>query len=81
MLAGLPSFNAAQCSGGGLNVTLDPETPNSAAFKERTKKGETKEAEELFKRLKQYAFGEQYGTQLRPGPWLHPAGAAGGDQR
>ena len=68
LLAGLPNFNTRQCSA-GLNATLDPETPNSAAFKERTKKGDTKEAEDLFKRLKQYAFAEGSGTSssLAPG--------------
>ena len=67
LVTGLPSFGTSQC-GSGLNVTLDPDTPNSAAFKERTKKGETKEAEELFKRLKQYAFGERSGTSGAPAP-------------
>ncbi len=67
VLSGLPSFNAGQCSA-GASVTLDPDTPKSPAFKERTKKGETKEAEELFERLKKYAFGGQSGTSGAPAP-------------
>jgi phospholipid/cholesterol/gamma-HCH transport system substrate-binding protein len=67
LLSGLPSFNAAQCSS-AASATLDPNTPNTSAFKERTKKGETKEAEELFKRLQQYAFGGQTGTSGAPAP-------------
>jgi ABC-type transporter Mla subunit MlaD len=65
--AGLPSFDTRQCSS-GITASLDPETPNSPAFKERTKKGEAKEAEELFKRLQQYAFGEQSSTSAAPAP-------------
>jgi phospholipid/cholesterol/gamma-HCH transport system substrate-binding protein len=68
VLSGLPSFNAAQCSAGASATTLDPNTPNSSAFKERTKKGDTKEAEDLFNRLKQYAFGGQSGTSGAPAP-------------
>lgn len=67
VLAGLPSFNAAQCAS-GISATLDPETPNNPAFRARTKKGETKEAEELFQRIKQFAFGGQSGTAGAPTP-------------
>jgi phospholipid/cholesterol/gamma-HCH transport system substrate-binding protein len=67
LASGLPGFNTRQC-GSGITATLSPETPNSSAFKEHTKKGETKEAEELFKRLKQYAFGEQSSTSAAPAP-------------
>lgn len=67
LVAGLPSFNASQCSA-GATVTLDPSTPSSPAFKEHTKKGEAKEAEELFERLKQYAFGGQSGSAAAPAP-------------
>ena len=73
LLSGLPSFHTQQCSS-GLNATLDSDTPNSAAFKERTKKGETKEAEDLFQRLKQYAFASGSGTSssLAPGCTQQP---------
>jgi phospholipid/cholesterol/gamma-HCH transport system substrate-binding protein len=67
LAAGLPSFNAGQCSS-GITATLAPTTPTSAAFKERTKKGEAKEAEEFFERLKQYAFGGQPGSGAAPAP-------------
>jgi ABC-type transporter Mla subunit MlaD len=68
LLEGLPSFDTRQCSA-GASVTLDPQTANSPAFKERTKKGETKEAEEFLNSLKQYAFAGQSGTNaaLAPG--------------
>jgi phospholipid/cholesterol/gamma-HCH transport system substrate-binding protein len=49
IVAGLPSFNAAQCTS-GITATLAPSTPESAAFRERTKHGRTKEVEELLKK-------------------------------
>jgi phospholipid/cholesterol/gamma-HCH transport system substrate-binding protein len=67
LAAGLPSFNASQCAS-GITATLSPTTPTSAVFKERTKKGETKEAEDFFERLKKYAFGGQSGTSGAPVP-------------
>ena len=70
LVAGLPNFDTRQCSS-GLTATLDPGTPNESAFKERTKKGETKEAEEFFTHLKKYAFAEASGTsssRLPPAP-------------
>ena len=67
LLAGLPGFNTSQCSS-GITATLSPTSGTSQGLKERTAKGETKEAEELFKRLKQYAFGEQSGTGSAPAP-------------
>lgn len=68
LLSGLPSFDTRQCSS-GISATVDPETPSSPAFRERTKKGEVKEAEEFLGFLKQYAFGGQSGTSsaLAPG--------------
>ena len=68
LAAGLPNFNTRQCTS-GLSATLDSTTPSSPAFKERTKKGETKEAEEFFSNLKKYAFAEGSGTSssLAPG--------------
>jgi phospholipid/cholesterol/gamma-HCH transport system substrate-binding protein len=67
LAAGLPSFDTRQCSS-GITATLDPAAATSTAFKERTKKGETKEAEDLFSRLKKYAFGEQSSTSTAPAP-------------
>jgi phospholipid/cholesterol/gamma-HCH transport system substrate-binding protein len=67
LVAGLPSFNAAQCSA-GISATIAPESGTSAALKERTKKGENKEAEELLKSLEQYAFGGKSGTAGAPTP-------------
>jgi phospholipid/cholesterol/gamma-HCH transport system substrate-binding protein len=67
LVSGLPSFNSQQCSA-GIGATLAPDVANSPAFKERTKKGELKEAEELLSRLKQYAFGGQSGTAGAPTP-------------
>jgi phospholipid/cholesterol/gamma-HCH transport system substrate-binding protein len=67
VIAGLPSFNASQCSS-GIVATLDPNSGTSDAFKERTAKGETKEAEDLFNRIKKYAFAEQSSTSSVPAP-------------
>ena len=81
LLSGLPSFDTRQCSS-GISATLDPETPNSPAFRERTKigpekakadqatkeKAEDEEAEKFFNSLKQYAFGGQSGTSGAPAP-------------
>jgi phospholipid/cholesterol/gamma-HCH transport system substrate-binding protein len=67
LVSGLPSFNAQQCSG-GITATLAPNSASSTGFKERTKKGELKEAEELLERLKKYAFGEQSGSSGAPAP-------------
>jgi ABC-type transporter Mla subunit MlaD len=49
LAAGLPSFNASQCSA-GITATLDPDTPNSPAFREHTRRGKTKAVEELLKK-------------------------------
>ncbi len=67
LVAGLPNFNTYQCTS-GLSATLDANTPNETAFKERTKKGETKEAEEFFANLKKYAFAEASGTSSSQAP-------------
>lgn len=67
LLAGLPSFNAAQCSS-GIPATVQSGAGTSAPIKERTKKGDAKEAEELLKSLEQYAFGGQSGTAGAPAP-------------
>lgn len=71
LASGLPGFGTQQC-GGGLVATLDPETPNNPAFKERVssvlKKSVDEEATELFKRLKRFAFAEQSSTSSLPAP-------------
>jgi phospholipid/cholesterol/gamma-HCH transport system substrate-binding protein len=82
LLAGLPGFDTRQCSS-GITATLNPETPSSPAFKERTRQGNTKEvqegkksretaekeeAEDLFKRIKKFAFSEQSSTSSLPAP-------------
>jgi virulence factor Mce-like protein len=89
--AGLPSFACTT----GITATLDPNTPNSKAFRERTKNGgigtlrtplkpspeelkkyeenvanfaadETKQSQELFEHINQYAFGGTGGTGSLP---------------
>ena len=67
LAAGLPSFDTRQCSS-GITATLDPEAANTAAIKERTKKGDIKESEDFITRLKKYAFGEQSSTSAAPAP-------------
>jgi hypothetical protein len=66
LASGLPSFNASQCSA-GITATLDPNTPNKAAFNERTG-GDVKKATEFFERIKKFAFAEQSGTGSTPAP-------------
>lgn len=67
LAAGLPGFDTRQCSS-GITATLDPETPKSSAFQERTKNGTLVEAEDLFNRIKKYAFAEQSSTATAPAP-------------
>jgi phospholipid/cholesterol/gamma-HCH transport system substrate-binding protein len=67
LLAGLPGFATSQCSSGAA-ATFAPDSANSAALKERTKKNDSKEAEDLLNRLKKYAFGEQASTATAPAP-------------
>ena len=84
--AGLPGFNTQQCSS-GIVASLDPETPNSPAFKERVvaseKKNVDEEAKEFFNRLKKFAFAEQSSTSSLPAPActqqqpLNPIGKSG----
>jgi phospholipid/cholesterol/gamma-HCH transport system substrate-binding protein len=78
LLAGLPGFSTAQCSS-GIAAAPNPKTPESPAFQEHVRKtkengepvteAETlQQAEDLFTRLKKYAFGEQTGTANAPTP-------------
>jgi ABC-type transporter Mla subunit MlaD len=68
LASGLPSFGTSQCSS-GITATLNPETAKNEAFiKERTKKGDPKEAEDFFNRLKKFAFSEQASSGSIPAP-------------
>jgi virulence factor Mce-like protein len=67
LASGLPGFETRQCSA-GTTASLSPEAATSAALKERTQKGEVKEAEDFFNRLKKYAFAEQTSTGSVPAP-------------
>lgn len=71
LASGLPSFITQQC-GSGIVATLDPETPSSAAFKERVVASETKNLDEAskfaFEQLKKFAFAEQSSTSSVPAP-------------
>jgi phospholipid/cholesterol/gamma-HCH transport system substrate-binding protein len=73
---GLPGFDARQCAS-GIVATLDPETPKSAAFQERVRQTEPKpgevksveaNAEDLFKRIQEYAFAGHGSTSEVPAP-------------
>lgn len=79
---GLPSFDTRQCST-GITAKLNSETPKSEAFQERVvethpseeeikagKKPKTKEenAEDLFKRIEEYAFAGHLSTSEVPAP-------------
>jgi len=78
ILHGLPSFNTANCSS-GLVAELDPSTPTNPAFLEHirrfkesgepfTEEERITKAEELFTRIKKFAFGEQSSTAAAPTP-------------
>lgn len=73
---GLPGFDVRQCST-GIVATLDPETAKNPAFQERvvethSEGGPTKSvqenAEDLFKRIKEYVFAGQSSTSSVPAP-------------
>lgn len=66
VVSGLPSFDTRQCSS-GITATLDPNTPNEAAFNERTG-GDIAKATSLFDRLKKFAFADQTSTSSVPAP-------------
>jgi ABC-type transporter Mla subunit MlaD len=63
---GLPNFDTRQCSS-GITASLDPNTPNEAAFNARTE-GDVKKATEFFDRLKKYAFADQSSSSSIPAP-------------
>ncbi len=66
VVSGLPSFDTRQCNS-GIIATLDSNSPNEAAFNERTG-GDVKKATDLFDRIKKYAFAEQSSTGSVPAP-------------
>jgi ABC-type transporter Mla subunit MlaD len=75
---GLPSFNTVSCTS-GINVSLDPSSPNSPAFQEhvshkkangspRTEEEILNAAKAFYARLKRLAFKEQESTSSVPAP-------------
>ena len=71
LIAGLPSFETRQCTT-GIVAKLDEETPKDPAFQERVVATATKNqeqlAQELFERIKKFAFAEQTSTATVPAP-------------
>jgi phospholipid/cholesterol/gamma-HCH transport system substrate-binding protein len=78
LVGGLPSFETRHCAT-GIVATLDPDTYKDPAFQERVIATENKtdptksksveqNAEDLFKRIQQYAFAEQTSTSSLPTP-------------
>jgi hypothetical protein len=63
---GLLSFETRQCSG-GISASLNGNTPNEKAFNQRTG-GNVAKANDLFLRLRQYAFANQDSTTTVPAP-------------
>lgn len=67
----LPSFDTRHCTV-GIVATLDPTTPESAAFKERAITNEEgtqdENAKALFEHIQQYAFAGQASTGAIPAP-------------
>jgi ABC-type transporter Mla subunit MlaD len=74
LASGLPGYDTRQCSS-GITASLDPGDATSPALAERTKKGEAKEAEDLFNRLKKFAFADQTSTSSVPTPACIQQGA------
>jgi ABC-type transporter Mla subunit MlaD len=78
---GLLNFDTRQCSA-GITATLNPNTPNEAAFYERVESKQAREkamtekkttkATEFFERLKHYAFAEQSSSASIPAPGCSP---------
>jgi phospholipid/cholesterol/gamma-HCH transport system substrate-binding protein len=67
---GLPNFETRQCSS-GITATLDSNTPNEAAFNQRTG-GDVTKAKDFFERLKHFAFGDQESSTTIPAPGCNP---------
>jgi len=69
---GLLNFHTEQCSS-GITAHLNPDTPNEAAFNERTG-GDVTKATDLYERLKHYAFAGQEDSSSIPAPGCEPQG-------
>jgi phospholipid/cholesterol/gamma-HCH transport system substrate-binding protein len=67
---GLLSFDTRQCSS-GISATLDSNTPNEAAFNQRTG-GDVAKAKDFFNRLKSFAFAGQESSTTIPAPGCSP---------
>jgi phospholipid/cholesterol/gamma-HCH transport system substrate-binding protein len=67
---GLLSFDTRQCSA-GISATLSSNTPNEAAFNQRTG-GDVAKATDFFNRLKSFAFGGQESSTTIPAPGCSP---------
>jgi phospholipid/cholesterol/gamma-HCH transport system substrate-binding protein len=71
LATGLSSFDTRQCTT-GIVATLDGEAPKNPAFQEHVLATGTKSteqaAEDLFNRIKKYAFAEQTSTASVPAP-------------
>jgi ABC-type transporter Mla subunit MlaD len=70
---GLLNFHTGQCSS-GITAHLDPSTPETEVFKERTN-GDEAEAKDFYERLKHYAFADQEDSAAIPAPGCDPQGA------
>ncbi len=66
LASGLPGFDTRQCSS-GITATLNPNTPESESFNERTE-GKVDKATDLFERIKKFAFAGQSSTTSVPAP-------------
>jgi phospholipid/cholesterol/gamma-HCH transport system substrate-binding protein len=69
---GLLNFHTAQCSS-GITAHLDPDTPNQAAFNERTS-GDVDKATDFYERLKHFAFADQEDSSSIPAPGCEQQG-------
>src|SRR3954453_8098184 len=67
----LPTFDTRQCTS-GIAAKLNPESAKSEALQERAasteKKSQAENAEELFKRIQEYAFGGKVSTSELAAP-------------
>jgi phospholipid/cholesterol/gamma-HCH transport system substrate-binding protein len=66
LATGLLSFETRQC-GSSFSASLNANTPNEKAFNERTG-GDVAKANDLFLRLRQFAFANQDSTTTVPAP-------------
>jgi phospholipid/cholesterol/gamma-HCH transport system substrate-binding protein len=66
LASGLLNFDSRQC-GSGITATLNANTPEQEAFKDRVN-GDSKKATDLFQRIRHYAFGDQDSSASIPAP-------------